>query len=166
MKEFIKKVADFNSVASKNLSIQKIDFSTKENIEKSVSLIEMRTRIMTEEVEEMFDAVYCVVHSELEDGVSPSREDIIDAKTQILDSVVDQMYVLLGTIEMMGMSDIFEESFEEVHRSNMTKIVDPEYRSDGKLLKGKHYSPPDLKSIIIRSNVLENNASKGPADRV
>jgi predicted HAD superfamily Cof-like phosphohydrolase len=69
-------------------------------------------------------------------------------KRIILDSLVDQMYVLLGTIEMMDMEDIFEEAFDEVHRSNMTKTLYPVYSRSGKLLKGDHYEAPNLYPIL------------------
>lgn len=44
-----------------------------------------------------------------------------------------------------------QEVFEEVHRSNMSKLDSngkPVYRGDGKVLKGENYTPPDILSII------------------
>ncbi len=42
------------------------------------------------------------------------------------------------------MQEVFWDAFEEVHRSNMTK----ENNGNGKAIKGKDYSPPDLKTFI------------------
>jgi len=38
-----------------------------------------------------------------------------------------------------------------VHHSNMSKLDDdgnPIYREDGKVLKGPHYQPPNLRDLI------------------
>jgi hypothetical protein len=50
-------------------------------------------------------------------------------------------------VEKMGFSPgVFQIIFDEVHRSNMSKLVDgkPVYREDGKVMKGPNYSPADL----------------------
>jgi predicted HAD superfamily Cof-like phosphohydrolase len=44
-----------------------------------------------------------------------------------------------------------EEVFDEIHRSNMSKLGEdgkPLYREDGKVLKGPNYFRPDIKKII------------------
>ena len=49
----------------------------------------------------------------------------------------------------MGMD--VDGAFREVHRSNMSKLGEdrkPIKRSDGKILKGPHYQPPNLKPFI------------------
>ena len=40
--------------------------------------------------------------------------------------------------------------FEEVHRSNMAKLVDgkPVRREDGKILKPEGWTPPDMKKFV------------------
>ena len=69
---------------------------------------------------------------------------------QVADALADQMYILIGTIMAHGLQDKFEEIFAEVHRSNMSKLENGKaiYREDGKVLKGKDYTPPDIASII------------------
>lgn len=45
------------------------------------------------------------------------------------------------------------KAFEEVHRSNMSKLgLDgkPVYREDGKIIKGPNYFPPDLRKFFRR----------------
>ena len=45
------------------------------------------------------------------------------------------------------------KAFEEVHRSNMSKLgIDgnPIYREDGKIIKGPNYFPPNLKKFFKR----------------
>lgn len=44
-----------------------------------------------------------------------------------------------------------ENAFRLVHASNMSKMGEdgkPVVREDGKILKGPHYSPPDLSGLV------------------
>jgi predicted HAD superfamily Cof-like phosphohydrolase len=45
-------------------------------------------------------------------------------KVEVLDALCDLRYVLEGTILECGMQDVFDEAFEEVHQSNMSKECD------------------------------------------
>ena len=47
-------------------------------------------------------------------------------------------------------NDIFVKAFEEVHRSNMSKLENGKaiFREDGKILKGKNYFRPNLKQFV------------------
>ena len=70
---------------------------------------------------------------------------------EIADALTDLLYLVLGTYHSHGLQDIAAELFDEVHRSNMTKIGadgQPGLREDGKVLKSGLYSPPDLGAII------------------
>jgi len=49
------------------------------------------------------------------------------------------------------MQDKIEEVFEEIQRSNMSKLDadgKPIYREDGKVLKSDRYFKPDIKGIL------------------
>lgn len=70
---------------------------------------------------------------------------------EVADALGDMLYILCGTIIEHGLQDKIEEVFNEIQRSNMSKLgADgaPIYRADGKVLKGPNYFRPDLKSII------------------
>jgi predicted HAD superfamily Cof-like phosphohydrolase len=72
-------------------------------------------------------------------------------KVLILDALIDQLYILLGTAHEHGLSDLLESAFDEVHRSNMSKLQEdgtPLIRDDGKILKGNNYTPPNLKQFF------------------
>lgn len=74
-----------------------------------------------------------------------------DDLVEITDALADQLYILLGTMVAHGMQDIIEDVFNEVHRSNMSKLGEdgkPIYREDGKVLKGPNYSPPNIAQFI------------------
>lgn len=70
---------------------------------------------------------------------------------EIADALGDMMYILCGTIIEHGLQDIIEEVFDEIQRSNMSKLGEdgrPIYREDGKVMKGPNYFKPDFSKII------------------
>ena len=67
------------------------------------------------------------------------------------DALGDMLYILCGTIIEHGMQHKIEEVFEEIQRSNMSKLGEdgePIYREDGKVLKGPNYFKPNIKEIL------------------
>jgi len=61
------------------------------------------------------------------------------------------LYILCGTILEHGMQYKIEEVFNEIQRSNMSKLGSngqPIYREDGKVMKGPNYFKPDIGSIL------------------
>ena len=70
---------------------------------------------------------------------------------EVADALGDMLYILCGTILEHGMQYKIEEVFEEIQRSNMSKLgMDgkPIYRQDGKVLKGPNYFKPDIERIL------------------
>jgi predicted HAD superfamily Cof-like phosphohydrolase len=70
---------------------------------------------------------------------------------EIADALGDQLYILCGTILRHGLQHKIEEVFNEIQRSNMSKLDEygkPIYREDGKVLKSSLYFRPDIKKII------------------
>lgn len=94
----------------------------------------LRHRLMEEENEEYLEACW--------------NGDIIE----IADALGDQLYILCGTILRHGLQHKIEEVFDEIQRSNMSKLGEdgkPVLRTtDGKILKGPNYSKPNLEPII------------------
>ena len=71
--------------------------------------------------------------------------------TEIADALGDMMYILCGTIIEHGLQDKIEAVFEEIQRSNMSKLDEngrPIYREDGKVIKGSNYSKPNFEKIL------------------
>ena len=61
------------------------------------------------------------------------------------------MYILCGTILSHGLQDKIEDIFEEIQKSNMSKLGSdgkPIYREDGKIMKGPNYFKPDIKRMV------------------
>ena len=79
----------------------------------------------------------------------------------IADALGDQLYILCGTLLTHGMQHIIERVFDEIQRSNMSKldqdgkpIINGENgvldgsRPMGKILKSKDYSEPNLNQFL------------------
>ena len=70
---------------------------------------------------------------------------------EIADALGDQLYILFGTILKHGLQHKIEEVYDEIHRSNMSKLDEngaPIFREDGKILKSNLYFRPDIKKIL------------------
>ena len=107
------------------LEVQKADLGLDKNM--------LRYKLMREENEEYLEAA--------------SQGDLVE----VADALGDMLYILCGTIISHGMQHKIEEVFEEIHRSNMSKLDEngkPIYREDGKVLKGPYYFKPKLKDIL------------------
>lgn len=86
------------------------------------------------------------------------REELIEYDTactdkdivEVADAIVDLMYVLNGMVIAHGLQDVIFDMFEEVHKSNMSKLENGKVlrRHDGKVLKGSEYFTPNLKQFL------------------
>jgi len=101
----------------------------------------LRYHLLQEENEEYLEAV--------------NQDDI----TEMVDALGDQLYIVLGSIITHGCQHIIEKVFDEIQRSNMSKLengvplinghnIFVEDKPLGKVIKSKSWSPPDIKSII------------------
>jgi predicted HAD superfamily Cof-like phosphohydrolase len=71
-----------------------------------------------------------------------------DKKMELLDSLCDQIVTAIGVAHMLGMD--IEGALAEVNRSNHSKFEDGKavFNDQGKIAKGKNYTPPDLAKFI------------------
>ncbi len=70
---------------------------------------------------------------------------------EIADALGDQLYILFGTVLKHGLQHKIEEVFDEIQRSNMSKLDEngnPIYREDGKIMKSNLYFKPNIKTIL------------------
>lgn len=71
---------------------------------------------------------------------------------ETLDALIDLQYVLDGAFLSFGLHDVKMDAFNEVHRSNMSKLGEdgkPIHREeDGKVMKGPNYFKPDMAQFI------------------
>ena len=95
----------------------------------------LRFNLMKEENEEYIEAA--------------RNNDLVE----VADALGDMLYILCGTIIEHGMQDKIEAVFNEIQRSNMSKLGEdgkPIYREDGKVLKGPNYFKPNLEKIVLK----------------
>ena len=111
----------------------KIKYSKNQKADLDESTIELRYRLMQEENDEYLEAA--------------RKKDLVE----IADALGDKLYILCGTILAHGLQDKIVEVFDEIQRSNMSKLSadgTPVIREDGKILKGPNYFKPNIKSIL------------------
>lgn len=95
--------------------------------------LKLRFNLMAEENEEYLEAAM--------------NNDLVE----VADALGDMLYILCGTILEHGMQHKIEEVFDEIQRSNMSKLDEegkPIYRADGKVMKGPNYFRPDIEKIL------------------
>jgi predicted HAD superfamily Cof-like phosphohydrolase len=110
-----------------------LGIESQPNAALSPEISKLRFELMKEENEEYLQAV--------------KDNDLVE----IGDALGDMLYILCGTIIAHGFQDKIEAIFDEIQRSNMSKLGadgKPIYREDGKVLKGPGYFKPDLKKIL------------------
>ena len=126
MKDKIEKVKKFHEVFLIGNETQ-----PKANVEQKT--YDLRYNLMKEENEEYLQAC--------KDG------DMVE----IADALGDLLYIWCGTVLKHGMQEVIGEIFDEIQRSNMSKLDEngkPIFREDGKVLKGKDYFKPNIKAIL------------------
>lgn len=101
------------------------------NEQDDVVLRDLRIELIREETAELEKAM--------------AERDIVG----VADALTDILYVVYGAGAAFGID--LDAAFDEVHRSNMTKLGNdgkPIFREDGKVLKGPNYTPPNLKTVL------------------
>ncbi len=109
--------------------------SYKENPTTNIGLdkIKLRFNLMAEENQEYFQAA--------------KNNDLVE----VADALGDMLYILCGTIIEHGMQDKIEEVFDEIQKSNLSKLGEdgkPIYRDDGKVMKGPNYFKPNISKVL------------------
>lgn len=95
--------------------------------------LKLRFDLMEEENEEYLEAA--------------KNDDLVE----VADALGDMLYILCGTILEHGMQYKIEDVFNEIQRSNMSKLgadSKPIYREDGKVMKGPNYFKPDILKVL------------------
>jgi len=126
LKETIEAVETFHNAFG-------IDNNYKPTTELTEAEILLRYKLMREENEEYLEAA--------------QNGDIVE----IADALGDQLYILCGTILKHGLQHKIAEVFQEIQRSNMSKLDadgKPIYREDGKVMKSELYFKPNIKDIL------------------
>ncbi len=135
----------------------------------SLDIIKLRLRLTLEEYKELVEAVlikepatgsrpnWILSHlwhaDELINELAP--EDLDVDLVEVADAITDIDYVNTGAAIAFGFN--LDDTFDEVHRSNMSKLgLDgkPIYNEFGKVQKGSQYVRPNLKTVLYPENGL------------
>ena len=111
----------------------KLEYLTSPKADLGIKKNTLRYNLMKEENDEYLEAA--------------NNGDLVE----VADALGDMLYILCGTIIAHGMQDKIEEVFDEIQRSNMSKLGndgEPIYREDGKVMKGPNYFKPDFSKIL------------------
>lgn len=126
MKKYTDAVHEFHTAFGLGINNEPIaDIGKERNL--------LRFNLMKEENEEYFEAA--------------NNNDLVE----VADALGDMLYILAGTIIEHGMQHKIAEVFDEIQRSNMSKLGEdgnPIYREDGKVLKGPNYFKPNIGEIL------------------
>ena len=131
-------MSDFNEIVNKVREFHEVfglDHHQAPKVDITDRIIELRHRLMAEENDEYLEAA--------------KNRDL----TLVADALGDKLYILCGTIIAHGLQHKIVEVFEEIHRSNMSKLDEngkPIYREDGKIMKSERYFLPDIKGVLER----------------
>ena len=126
MKKQLNAVKDFHDTFGLN-------YNDSPTVDLGKKIIELRFNLMKEENDEYIEAA--------------RDNDIVE----VADALGDMLYILCGTIIEHGMSDIIEDVFDEIQKSNMSKLGadgKPIYREDGKVMKGPNYFKPNFSKFF------------------
>ena len=160
--------------------------------EDNLELRRLRLSLIFEEMVELAHSMGCTKHleklcTEHSDGKhtwmfnGSSSSDTGYNKKETLDALCDIQYVLSGAVLSLGYTNVFDQAFDKVHESNMSKMCENmdqvrdtiEYhkekgesqhmnpvekngkyivvREDGKIMKNKYYKPVDLKDMVEKN---------------
>ena len=113
--------------------IYKLSYKENPTTEIGLDKIKLRFNLMAEENQEYLQAA--------------KNNDLVE----VADALGDMLYILCGTIIEHGMQDKIEEVFDEIQKSNLSKLGKdgkPIYRNDGKVMKGPNYFKPDISKVL------------------
>lgn len=101
---------------------------------------------------ELADVIYVVAYFY---NVMPNfAPEVIDEQTnEEIQRIMDEAAVVVSEVSQKFKIPLplIVAAFEEVHRSNMSKLDDdgkPIRREDGKILKGPNYAPPSMQKVV------------------
>jgi predicted HAD superfamily Cof-like phosphohydrolase len=180
MDKTLTKVSDFMATFSQPiLDTPAIPTADRVSLRLSLILEELDELAHAAGASRLFEDLLFKKHCEVvERIVNLNGKEEVPNLTEVLDALLDIRYVADGAVNEFGMAKAFDEGFDEVHSSNMSKacptlliatetveqyfnkenletFIYPHNglflimrKSDKKVLKSKDYSPANLKPIL------------------
>jgi len=114
-------------------------------------LFDMQARLVAEEANEFLEAC------------ANLKKVPLDSEThiEVLKEAADIVFVVYQFCAAYGLD--LDTAMQRVFESNMSKLDDngnPQYRSDGKVLKGPNYTKPDLHDLVQLDKIPYDTSGK------
>jgi predicted HAD superfamily Cof-like phosphohydrolase len=181
-KSYLEQVKEFHQIFQPETVVNEI-------VELDLERRKLRINLIFEELSELAQASGIEKHFlnilEKKYFILKENKEILEEfnKKETLDALCDLQYVLSGTILEFGMDVVFDEAFDEVHRSNMSKAHDnredaeetvkhrlKDYKEDcfieehnrkfivkrkddKKIIKNKNYSKAELDKFLLNRDL-------------
>ena len=114
-------------------------------------LFDMQARLIAEEANEFLEAC-----AELKKDPHKTQHHV-----EVLKEASDIVFVIYQFCAAYGLD--IDTAMQRVFESNMSKLDDdgkPQYRSDGKVLKGPNYKKPELYDLVQLQHIPYDTSSK------
>lgn len=114
-------------------------------------LFDMQARLIAEEANEFLEAC-----AELKKDPHKTQHHV-----EVLKEASDIVFVIYQFCAAYGLD--IDTAMQRVFESNMSKLDDdgnPQYRSDGKVLKGPNYKKPELYDLVQLQHIPFDTSSK------
>lgn len=141
MRNAFRDVAEFHEAAN-------LPLSTKPPEVPDYEVILLRERLVTEEYDELMEALEEVHYEPCNGGIA-----------SVADAIADLIYVLTGTAIAFGID--LPEIWRRVHAANMAKFGPGSWkRADGKQMKPPTWGPPDIEGALRDQKPLAETYGK------
>jgi predicted HAD superfamily Cof-like phosphohydrolase len=101
-----------------------------------------RIKLLKEEMQEVEEAADVVLYEHC-----CGKGASLRTRADLLKELCDLQYVLSGLLVTFGFDKGFDEAFDRVHKSNLSKFPATKL-PDGKVTKGPNYKPPYLEDLV------------------
>ena len=104
------------------------DFNNKYGLDQCINtepgfvtdeMMQFRLKFLLEELDELANSCGFIRTGDKFNHAGPTASRNLE---DAFDALIDLAYVLFGTVEFMGMSNVFEHGWDRVHSCNMKKI--------------------------------------------
>lgn len=123
-------------------------FAPNQSKDELFEILERRNVLITEEYEEVIDAISLVDRSDM----GRTSYSVEEAKVELAAELADLLYVVYGTAEELGIP--LQEVFQAIHAANMGKVWDDGqvHRNDyGKIIKPPNFVKADIWKVMYGS---------------
>lgn len=124
--------------------------SYQEDVEKFMEAADQRVSLTPERVFDNADPQTQLYMSLIQEEFDETMDAFAKGDTiELADGLADMVWVIMGLASSVGIP--FDQVWNEVRASNMSKVVDGKLvkREDGKVLKPESYFRPDINAVLF-----------------